>query len=71
MSNSASTQAQVQGSELAQPNIHPIYELPKSMKGPLLQLQNCRTSITQGNNRMSEKSSGEDPELIVWQKPEA
>ena len=43
------TQAQIQGFELAHPNIYPIYELLQ----PVL---SCRISMTQDNNRMSEKS---------------
>ena len=39
LTNSASTQAQIQGSELAHPNIYPIYELLEFMKGPALQTQ--------------------------------
>jgi hypothetical protein len=56
---------------LACPNIYPICELLEGMKGPVLQNQNCRISMTQGNNRMSERSLGEDPVLKVQQKPEA
>ena len=48
---------QIQGFKLAHPNIYTV--------------MNCKTSITQGNNGISERSSGEDPESLVKQKPEA
>jgi hypothetical protein len=41
------------------------------VKRLLLQNQSCRISMTQGNNRRSERSPGEDPGLMVEQKPEA
>ena len=63
-------QAQFQGIELANPNIYPIDELLKHMKGPVLPIKSFRISTTQGNNRISERSLGEDPELIAKQKPE-
>ena len=50
---------------MAHPNIYPIDELLKYMKGPVLQIQNYRMSMTQGNNRISEKSPGEVLVLIV------
>lgn len=36
--SSNSPQAQIQGFELAQPNIYPINELLEFMKGPVLQI---------------------------------
>ena len=42
---------------MAYPNIYPIMEC---MKKPVLQIQNYRISMTQGNNRISEKSPSED-----------
>ena len=45
--NSATFQAQIQGFELAHPNIYPIYELLECVKGLVLQNQSCRTSVTQ------------------------
>lgn len=36
LTKSDSTQAQIQGTMLAQPNIYPTYELLKLMKGPAL-----------------------------------
>ena len=40
------------------------------MKGPVLLFQSCRISITQGNNRITSRSPGEDPILMMSQKPE-
>ena len=60
-----STQAQIQGFALDHPNIYPIYELLESVKDPVLQSQSCRISMTQGNNRISERSPSEDPVWIV------
>jgi hypothetical protein len=34
------------------------------MKGPVLQIQTYRLSMTEGNNRISERSPGKDPILI-------
>ena len=65
LTSSDTSQAQIQGFELAHPNIYPIDELLKYMKGPVLQIQNYRMSMTQGNNRISEKSPGEVLVLIV------
>jgi hypothetical protein len=70
--HSAATQAQNQGFELAHPKIHPFYELLELMTEPIFQNQSRRTSTTQGNNRISDRSRSEDPVLIVQlQKPEA
>lgn len=41
------------------------------MKGLVLQKQSCRISLIQGNSRISERHTGEDPVLIVELKPEA
>ena len=38
LTNSATTQAQIQDFELAHPNIYPMYDLPECMKG-----QSCRS----------------------------
>jgi hypothetical protein len=35
-----------------------------------LQIQSCRISTTKGNNRIPRRSSGENPILMVSQKPE-
>jgi hypothetical protein len=63
--NSATTQTQIQGFELAHPNVHLICELLERAKGPVLQIQSFRNSMTQGNSRISERSPGEDPVLMV------
>jgi hypothetical protein len=61
---SDASQAQFQSSELAHSNIYPVSEMLVCMKGQALQIQNYRTSMTQGNNRISERSPSEVPELI-------
>ena len=65
VTNSTTTQAQIQGYKLAHPNIYPIYELLEQVKGQIPQLLSCRNSVTQGHNRVSERSPSEDPVLIV------
>jgi hypothetical protein len=49
------------------PNIYPIYELLEHMKGLVLQTQSYRISMTQGNNRKSERS----PSIDSVEKPGA
>jgi hypothetical protein len=56
---------------LAYFNIHPVYKLLEPVKGLVLQIQSCRGSMTQGNNIIMERSPGEDPVLMMQQKPEA
>ena len=63
-------QAQIQGFELAHTKIYIICELLEHIKGPVLLIQSCRISMTQGNNRMPQRSPSEDPILMVQQKPE-
>ena len=53
------------GFELAYPNIYSICEFLKCMKGLALEIQSCKISMTQGNNRISERSPGEEPVLMV------
>ena len=65
LTSSDTSQAQIQGFELAHPNIYPINELLVFTKGPALQIQNYRISMTQGNNRISKRSPSEVPVLIV------
>ena len=65
-----SSQAQGQGSELAHPNIHPICTPVEHRKSPVLQMQSFVISTAQGNIRISGRSPGEDPVLMVEQKPE-
>jgi hypothetical protein len=45
--------------ELVHPKIYPM----ELVKGPVLQIQSCRISMTQSNN--SERNPQEDPVLIV------
>ena len=56
VTNSAPTQARIQGFELAHLKIYPIYELLEHVKGLILQIQSCGVFVTLGNNRTSEKS---------------
>jgi hypothetical protein len=65
LANPAITQAQIQSFELAHPNIYSIYELLEHMKVLVLQIQNCRISMTRNNNRLSQRSPSEAPVLIV------
>ena len=48
MTKSDTTQVQIQGFEMAHPNIYPIYELIQCLKGPVLQTQSCRISKITG-----------------------
>jgi hypothetical protein len=50
MNNSGATEAQI-----VCPNFYPIYELLEHVKRPVLWTQSSRISMTQGNNRMSER----------------
>jgi hypothetical protein len=69
--SSATTRAQIQASELAQPNIYIlIYEWLGYVKEPVLLFQSFRVSMTEGNNRLTRRSPDEDPILMVSQKPE-
>ena len=67
----STSQAQIQGFELALPNIYPMHKLLDCMKEPILHMKNYRIFMAQGSNRMSERSPREDPALTEWQKPEA
>jgi hypothetical protein len=62
-------QAQIQCSVLTYPQIYIICKWLRSMKEPVLPIKNCRISMTQGNNRITGKSSDEDPIFIMTQKP--
>ena len=68
--SSATTQAQIQGFELAHPKIYIIHELLGHMKGPVLLIRSGRISMTQGNKRITGRSPSEEPALMVSQKPE-
>jgi hypothetical protein len=65
MGSATPTQAQIQGFEYAHPNICPICEMLECVKGPVLQIQSCRVSTTQTDNRISERNPSEIPVLIV------
>lgn len=45
------TQAEIQGFGLSQPNFYPICELMAPVKGAILQNQSCKFILTQGNSR--------------------
>lgn len=64
LTSSATIQVHIRGFELAHPNIYPIYELLEHVKGPVLQIQSFRISMTQGNNRITKRSPGEDTVLV-------
>jgi hypothetical protein len=59
---------QIYGSELARPQTYIICELLGCMKGLLVQIENCKISLTQGNNRITRRSSTELLLLMVSQK---
>lgn len=65
LTNSVTTQAQIQGSELFYPQIYSIYEPLEHVKRLVLQIQSGRISMTQGNNGISERRPDEDPALLV------
>lgn len=56
--------------QLAHSKIYIICELLGDLKGPDPLTQGFRMSKTQGNNRITGKSPGEDPILMVSQEPE-
>lgn len=60
VNSSDTTQSQIQGFEVAQPSICPIYKLLEPVKGLVLQIQGCRISMTHGDNRRSERSPCKD-----------
>ena len=53
------------GRELAHPNSYPIYELLERAKELVLQNRGHRIFMTLDNSRISERSPGEGPELMV------
>jgi hypothetical protein len=56
LASSDTSQAHIQGFELANANIYPIDELLEYMKGWVRQIQSYRISMTQGNNSVFERS---------------
>jgi hypothetical protein len=61
--SSDTSQDQIQGFELAQLNFCPIDDLLERMQVRVLQIQNYRISMMQGN-KISKRSPSEDPVLI-------
>ena len=53
MTSLANTQVQIQGFELAHPKIYIICEPVGCVKRPVLLIQRCRISMTQGNNKIT------------------
>jgi hypothetical protein len=70
VSSSATTQTQIQGSELTHPKIYIICERLGHVKGPVLLFQSYRNSMIQSNNRITGRRLSVDPILMVSQKPE-
>ena len=70
LTSSATTQAQIQGFELAHSKIYIICELLESVIEPILLIQSCKSSMPQGNNSIMGRSPSEDPVLMVSQDPE-
>jgi hypothetical protein len=69
LTNSATTQAQIQGFELVYPNICPIYELLEHVTDTVLQIPTCSISMTENNNMISERSLRMDLLLSRSQRP--
>ena len=61
---------QIPGFKLAHPKIYIICELLEHMKGTVLLIQSFRIPMTWGNDRATRRSPGEEPILMVSQKPE-
>lgn len=64
MTSSDISHLQIQGSELAHPNIYSIDELLEHINGLVLQVQNFKLPMTQGNNRISRRYPSKGPLLI-------
>lgn len=72
LTNSVTSQAQVQPFELAHHKIYHTYDLPECIKVQKLHNQSCRISMTQkSNNRMLQRNLDECLVLMRWQKSEA
>lgn len=63
LTNSATTQTQIQDFELAYPNMYPMYKLLELLRGLALQNQSYTISKTQSNNKVSGRILTEDPVL--------
>lgn len=68
LTSSVTTQAQTQGSEVAHPKDYIFYEQLGQGKGAVLLIQSYRIFLIQGNNKITGRSPGEDPTLMVSQK---
>lgn len=64
LTSSDAAQSKSQGLELPHCNICPIDEVPEHKNEPVLQIQNYRITLTQGNNWISERSPSEVLVLI-------
>lgn len=71
LTNSATTQAEIQSYELAHLISYPIYEPLEHMKGPLLWNVSQRISTSLYDSSILEKNLGEGLLLMVSQKAEA
>ena len=60
LTDSGNSQAQIQGFELVHLNIYPSYDLLELLRRSVLQIQRCRMSTTQGNNRILDRSPCEE-----------
>ena len=56
------------GKLACRPTQQPPRRKPRALSWPILQIQSYRISMTYGSNRVSERSPGKDPVLIVQQK---
>jgi hypothetical protein len=70
LTNSATTETQIQSSELAHPKIYIICKWLGHVKGSVLLFQSHRISMTQGSNRITRRSPSENAMLMVSQKSE-
>ena len=61
LTNSVTTQTQIQGFELAYPNIYFICELLEYVKGPVLQIQSCRITTTTTTTTTTSQEFREEP----------
>ena len=67
--SSVTIQAHILDFGLSHPNFYPIYDPLELMKNLVLQNDSRRISMTQGHNRVSERSFGEGPVMMMYQSP--
>lgn len=65
LTRSDNSQALIQGFGMAHPSIHPTDKLLEDVKGLVLQIQNSRISMIQGNNSIFERSPRKVSILVV------